>query len=123
MSEANAGDAEQGKEEVIEYSVYVYHHPVNKKEGQNDWEMLDQTTNMDEAMKMAEGYQESGDYQKIEVKKKYFDEKNNRKIDMTLKVLENNPKQAIGFGLWVALAAAAGIGAFGLTMALSSFLK
>ncbi len=115
--------AAKEKEDAIEYSIYAYHHPANKKEGQNDWEMIHQTTNMEEAMKKAEALHESGDYHKVEVKKKYFDEKNNRKIDMTLKLYEGSAKQPIGTGILVALALACGVAAFGFTLLASMFLN
>lgn len=86
--------ASQSADQAIEYSVYVYHDP--KKKAQSPWEMKDVTNDMDKAMKAAEQYYETREFQKVEVKKKYFDEKNQRTIDMTLKTLEGNIKKEMG---------------------------
>lgn len=54
------------------------------------------TDNMEKAMSDAQSLHDSREYIKVEVKKKYFDQKNNRTVDMTLKVLEGNVKREMG---------------------------
>lgn len=86
----------------IEYSVYVYHPPSKKNKSQ--WEMKGITKDMDQAMKSAEKFYNSREYQKVEVKKKFFDEKNQRTIDMTLKTYEGNLKKEMGAMTMLAIA-------------------
>lgn len=71
-----------------EYSVYVYRHPLHCEEDRNDWERKSTTVNIRKAMKYAEKFISSGDYQKVEVKKKYFDSRSNRNLEMTVKIYE-----------------------------------
>ena len=73
-----------------EYSVYVYRHPLHREEDQNDWERKSTTVNIRKAMKYAEKFIGSGDYQKVEVKKKYFDSRSNRNLEMTVKIYEGD---------------------------------
>lgn len=86
----------------IEYSVYVYHDP--NKNTKSPWEMKGVTNDMDKAMKSAENFYNSREFQKVEVKKKYFDEKNQRTIDMTLKTFEGNLKKEMGIMTLLAIA-------------------
>ncbi|MCD8496980.1 MAG: hypothetical protein LRZ85_02175 [Alphaproteobacteria bacterium] len=105
----------QATEQSIEYSIYVHHHPASKKD--RDWEMIgDTTTNMKEAMKKAEGLHASGNYHKVEIKQKYFDPKNNRQIDMTLKVLEGKAKKQMSLVTIILFTLVCGAAAFGATV-------
>lgn len=110
MAQAEAG---------IEYSVYVFHDPKSKK-AQSKWEKVEVTNNMDKAMKSAEDLIEKRVYPKVEVKKKFFDEKNNRTVDITLKVLEGKVKRSMGTIDWVLIAIICGALAFGITYFLGS---
>lgn len=110
MTQSAASSAEQS----IEYSIYVHHHPAAKKSP--GWEMVGETNNMKEAMNKAESLHASGNYHKVEIKQKYFDPKNNRKIDMTLKVLESRAKRQIGLVTILLFALICGAAAFGLTV-------
>lgn len=85
----------------IEYSVYVYHNP--KKNTKSPWEMKGVTSDMDQAMKSAEKFHNSREFTKVEVKKKYFDEKNQRIVDMTLKTFEGNLKKEMGAMMLLAI--------------------
>lgn len=114
MNQTAAAAAEQS----IEYSIYVHHHPASKKSP--SWEMVGATTtNMKEAVKKAEDLHASGQYHKVEIKQKYFDPKNNRKIDMTLKVLETRAKKPVSLLMILFLAISCGVGAFGFTLFLA----
>lgn len=105
--------AESKQAESIEYSIVVHNHPKNIKDGASETEKLDTMTNMEEAFKKAEGLAASGDYQKVEVKKKYFEEKTQRNLDMTLKVFENRQKKEIGVVTLTIIAVLCGAIAFG----------
>lgn len=98
----------------IEYTVLGYLHQKDIKDGEDSVEVLMKTANMDEAMQEAEDYLDGGDYAKMEVKKKFFDEKNNREVDMVLKVLEGKNKKETSVWVFAAMAVVAGLAAFGL---------
>ena len=74
-----------------EYSIYVYHNAETRKEGQNDWEKKDTTTDFLKALRDARKLNTTGEYQKIEVKKKYYDSRIERSFETTLKSFEKNP--------------------------------
>jgi tRNA U38,U39,U40 pseudouridine synthase TruA len=76
----------------IEYTIYTFDMPVSGK-GENAWKKHASLEDMDKAIKEAEGLHQTKKYQKIEVKKKFFDQKKNRTVDMTLKVFESKPKK------------------------------
>lgn len=101
-------------EQSIEYSIYVHHLPKAKKD--KAFELLETTTNMDEAMKKADELYASGEFKKVEVKQKYFDPKNNREIDMVLKTLELKIKKPLSLPVIILLAVACGAASFGLTV-------
>ncbi|MFP4313050.1 MAG: hypothetical protein ACLFR0_01875 [Alphaproteobacteria bacterium] len=82
------------QEQSIEYSIYVYHDP--KKKPEKPWEMKGVTPDMNVAMKKAEELNDSREFKKVEVKKKFYDEKNARTIDMTLKTFEGEKKKEMG---------------------------
>ena len=103
----------------IEYSVYVYFDP-KKAKSKAPWEMKGITDNMEKAMAEAEQYYSTREFQKVEVKKKFFDEKNARTIDMTLKTYEGNLKREMGaitiLAIGFVLSAVAFAGTYFLTM-------
>lgn len=101
-------------EQSIEYSIIVHHHPAAKKD--KPTELVSSTTNMNEAMKAAEKMLASGEYHKVEVKQKYFDAKNNRQIDMTLKMLEYKAKKPMSLLMIIIITLICGAASFGLTV-------
>lgn len=105
--------AQAVQNKAIEYSVYVY-HDKSKKKGGKPWEMIGVTQDMNKALKSAEDLIDSREYPKVEVKKKFFDEKNNRTVDITLKVLEGRVRKPIGAVLLTVFAVLCGAAAFGL---------
>lgn len=111
--------AQAANSAAIEYCVYVYLDSRQAK-SKSPWEMKGVTNNMDKAMADAENYHNSRQYKKVEVKKKYFDEKNARTIDMTLKTFEGNYKKEVGavtlLGVGVGFSAIAFLGAYFLTL-------
>ena len=105
--------------QTIEYSVYVFHDAKSKK-SKSTWEMVDVTPNMDKALNYAEELISKRAYPKVEVKKKFFDEKNNRTVDVTLKVLETKVKRALDTIEWLAIAVILGAAAFGAAFFLAA---
>lgn len=72
-----------------EYSVYVYHYADDIEDGYTDWEMKSATYDEKDAMDQAQSLYNSREFKKVEVKKKYFDEKFGRMIDATYKVFQH----------------------------------
>lgn len=103
----------------IEYSVYVYFDP-KKAKSKSPWEMKGITDNMEKAMAEAEQYYSTREFQKVEVKKKFFDEKNARTIDMTLKTFEGNLKRDMGAMTILAIGLVLSAVAFAATYFLTS---
>lgn len=107
--------AKSAEEQVVEYSIFVT-HKKNSKNGSGT-EMVGQpTNNMKDAVKQAEDLHASGEYAKVEVKQKYFDPKNNREINMSLKVLETKEKKPISLLMLILFTIFCGGAAFGLTV-------
>lgn len=111
---AKESGKEKEKEKPITYTVYTHDWP---KEGQTSgaWEQKQSTTDMDKALREAESLHGSGKYQKVEVKKKYVEEKTGRAIDITLRTFEGKAKMKIGAGLIAVFAVLCGFAAFGIT--------
>ncbi|NCC20980.1 MAG: hypothetical protein EOM26_00790 [Alphaproteobacteria bacterium] len=107
----------QSADSPIEYSIYLYELP-NGKGRKNQWEKHSTTEDMDAALREAEKLFQSGQYKKVEVKKKYEEEKTGRKIDMTLRVFEAKEKRDYSLVLFILLAIVGGVGAFALTFLL-----
>ena len=83
----------------IEYSVYTFDIPSGK--GQSKWTKHSTQPEMDDALKQAEDLVQTGKFLKIEVKKKFFDQKTNRIVDMTLKTFDSKPPSGYGSHLIV----------------------
>src|SRR5690606_8168182 len=83
----------QAQSAGIEYTIYTFDMPVPKQKGENSWKKYATLEDMTKAMSEAESLLQTQKFQKIEVKKKFFDQKKNRTVDMTLKVFESSPKK------------------------------
>lgn len=97
-----------------EYSVYIYHHPENQHEGQNDWEMRTMTPDLNAAMDEAESLYQSQSFRKVEVKQRIIDPKTDNVCDYTLKVFSDDQtlfKGVIWAGVLSVLSVASGISA------------
>lgn len=77
----------------IEYTIYTFDMPAPKQKGDNTWKKHSTLDDMGKAMIEAETLHQTQKFQKIEVKKKFFDQKKNRVVDMTLKVFESQPRK------------------------------
>lgn len=102
----------QAQAAQIEYTIYTFDMPQPNQKGDNSWKKHSTLDDMTKAMSEAEGLHESGKFHKIEVKKKFFDQKKNRAVDMTLKTFENQPKKDLTILIAVILAILGGGGAF-----------
>lgn len=110
-------------EQAIEYSIFVHHHPKDVKEAGKESEKIEVTNNMDAALKKGEALSKSGQYQKVEIRQKYFEEKTKRNIDVTLKVFDHKPKKPIGLGLIIGFTVVCGILAFVLAYFLGNNMR
>lgn len=108
----------QAESAQIEYNIYTFDMPSGKK-GQSQWKLSATLSDMKEAMSRAESLHDSMKFQKVEVKQKFFDQKKNRLIDMTLKTFEQKPPSNLGLILACLGAVAAGVIAFGVTFFLT----
>lgn len=109
------------QEQAIEYTIYTTEAPAKKGDKPPAPQKNLETQDMPKALQTADSLLESGKYIKVEVKKKFFDSKNNRTVDMTLKVLEGSgPRRGIPAGVLVTVFTLIGsVAAFALTYYLS----
>ena len=108
----------QAQAAQIEYTIYTFDMPSPNQKGDNSWKKHSTLEDMMKAMNEAQSLHETQKFQKIEVKKKFFDQKKNRVVDMTLKVFETTPKK--DYTLIIAAIAAVLLG--GAAFAASFFL-
>ena len=106
---------QQNQSQPIEYSVYTLEAVAPGEKNNNELEKQKTTEDMDEALKDALVLFQTEKYQKVEVKKKYFEEKTGRTIEMTLRSLEAGKKKDWSMVILVIASIAAGAGAFALT--------
>lgn len=106
----------------IEYTIYTFDMPVPKQKGENSWKKHSSLDDMSKAISEAESLHQTRKYQKIEVKKKFFDQKKNRTVDMTLKTFESKPKKDYTTVFLVLLAILGTGGAFALSFFLTKGL-
>ncbi len=102
----------QAQTAQIEYTIYTFDMPAPKQKGQNSWKKHVTMDDMSKAMVEAENLHQTQKYQKVEVKKKFFDQKKNRTVDMTLKIFESEPKKDYSTILLVLLGILGSGGAF-----------
>lgn len=102
----------QAQAAQIEYTIYTYDMPAPNQKGENAWKKHATLDDMTKAMSEAESLHQTQKYQKIEVKKKFFDQKKNRAVDMTLKVFETTPKKDYSIIIIVIGSILCGIAAF-----------
>ncbi|HIF25789.1 MAG TPA: hypothetical protein EYG18_02305 [Micavibrio sp.] len=110
-----AKEVDQG----IEFSVYTFEKTKSAAD-QGKWQMQGTQTQMADALKAAEQLFDTGQYSKVEVKQKYFDKKQNRNIDTTLKVFQEiKQKSEVNVFVIFLFAVACGAAAFTATLYLS----
>lgn len=106
----------------IEYTIYTFDMPQPKQKGENSWKKHSSVDDMVRAISEAESLHETRKFQKIEVKKKFFDQKKNRVVDMTLKVYESAPKKDYTTIFLIFLAVLGTVGAFAASFFLTRSL-
>lgn len=87
----------------IEYSVYTL---GGGKKSQGSWKKHMTSDDMHKAMEEAQTLHKSQKFPKIEVKKKYYDSKNSRVVDMSIKVLERKQSTTINIPMILLIGAA-----------------
>lgn len=88
------------REPGVEYSVYIFH----RHQPQNDnhinqyvpWEKRHTTTNIRKAYRKAIDLFNSHEYERVEIKKKFFDPRKECNIDKTLKIFTESGKRPVG---------------------------
>lgn len=70
----------------IEYSVYTFDKPLPRQKGDNSWKRHFAGTDCDLALEEARLLSKSRQFHRVEVKKKFYDTRQNRIIDKTFKV-------------------------------------
>ncbi len=110
----------QAQAAQIEYTIYTFDMPSPKQKGDNSWKKHSTLEDMMKAMAEAQSLHETQKFQKIEVKKKFFDQKKNRTVDMTLKVFETTPKKDYTIAVVAVLAVLLGGGAFAASFFLTA---
>lgn len=111
---ATALKADTKTDQSIEYTVYTFDHDAKR------WQKHEMFDQMDRALQAAEKLFNSGKYQKVEVKQKYFEKRTSRNIDMSLKVFEGKVKRDFGLVAAILFAALCGAAAFAVTFFLSN---
>ena len=99
-----------------EYTIYAYNNFESEKVGCNRWQRLSSVQAEEEALSKAQRLFESQLYQKIEIKKKSYDEKKGRYIAKTHKVYEVSPRNNALVFTSILLLAFASAGYFYLNM-------
>ncbi len=78
----------------IEYTIYTFDRPIANQRGGHTWKKHVTIPDMHMALLEAQTLYQTRKFQKIEIKKKFFDEKKNRAVDMTLKTYESTPRRS-----------------------------
>jgi hypothetical protein len=71
--------------DIVEYAIYVYEKPEDAQQASR-WRRRCTAINPDQADKRARVLFRSGLYEKVEIKQMLFDKKQQRIVDVTLKV-------------------------------------
>ncbi len=95
-----------------EYTVYSFESA--DKKAMRRWHRHETLTIEEQAVVLARSLYKSGKYQRIEVKRKYFDRRINRHVDTIFKTYESGLRLRIGPVAVLALAAACGAAVFGV---------
>jgi len=82
-----------------EFSVYVYNYADDIEDGHTDWKMMNVFHCVQEAVNQAQKLHDSREFKKVEIKKKFFDEKYGRLMDKTYKVFQNEKRMSRRSGI------------------------
>ncbi len=92
MSQDNGTTPYDLQANPVEYSVYI-HHPANENR-KTKWERTTKTRDKHKALNVARGLHLSQKYARVEVKRRYYDPVNHRKIGQTYKVFDHLKKRS-----------------------------
>lgn len=73
---------------AAEYCVYAYSKPL-RAGGKCPWIMPFSSAQLEDSFREAERIFQSGKYMRVELRKKYYDERRAFTVDMTLRVFED----------------------------------
>ncbi|MEM8833227.1 MAG: hypothetical protein AAGB32_01685 [Pseudomonadota bacterium] len=83
-----------GSEEYLIYG-YTQYHPYNF--GRNRWQFLSKNDDEQQSQKVAQEYYYSRNFDRVEIKKKYFDEEKNRYELKTVEIIDLRKKSNLYF--------------------------
>lgn len=101
------------KNPSVAYSVYIFHRPAHQNDNHITWEKRHTTWSQRVAYRKAEKLFKSQEYEKVEIKKVFFDAKAARKADKTLKIYRENTNRPVGMlqKFWLYVLGAFSLGA------------
>lgn len=76
-----------------EYKIYAYNKYNANAIGQNKWQFVGSSTDKAEILETAKSLYKTQQFQKIEVKKNFFDKRQNRNAVLTLKIIDGRPER------------------------------
>ena len=79
-----------------EYTIYAYNKYCEHTIGHNKWQTLSSSDDAEFVIAQAQKFYESQKFEKIEVKKKIFDEKKQQNMVSIYKVFDNNTRTMMG---------------------------
>lgn len=84
------------KDPSVAYSIYIFHRPAHLNDNHITWERRHTTTSQRVAYRKAENLFNSHEYERVEIKKIFFDQKAARKIGKTLKIYQERKNRPVG---------------------------
>lgn len=84
------------KDPSVAYSVYIFHRPVHQNDNHITWEKRHTTSSLRVAYRQAETLFNSQEYDRVEIKKIFFDPRADRKKDKTLKIYQYRKNRPVG---------------------------
>lgn len=116
MSKASEGEH---KTPPDEYSVYIFHRPFhndNRADPCPKWERRHTTRTAEAAYRKAEKLFRTNEYDRVEIKKKFFDRRAKRRFDKTLKIYRETEDRLVGMFISFLLVLMAGCALTGMAL-------
>lgn len=88
----------------VQYLIYTFDFPGEGQRAQSRWHRYAALADEELALAQAQILSDTQKYRRIEVKKKYFDQRRGCAIDTTLRVYEDGVAPARGKALWAGIA-------------------
>lgn len=102
-----------------EYSVYIFRRPFyndNRADACPSWERRHTTRTAEAAYRKAERLFRTNEYDRVEIKKKFFDRRAKRRFDKTLKIYRETENRLVGMFISFLLVLMAGCALTGMTL-------